>query len=60
VIDELHFRNHTDQVCKGKYNPSVISEKHRGVSFMSAELTFAWLSRFRKILSAMPKTHHLF
>ena len=58
--DELHFRNHTDMVCREKYNPSTIKEKHPGVSFMSAEQIFAWLSRFHTILSAMPKTHHLF
>lgn len=60
VIDELHFKNHTDKICRDKYDPSVIKEKHPGVSFMSAEQTFAWLTRFRKILSAMPKNHHLF
>ena len=59
VIDELHFRNHTDKFCREKYNPSVIKEKHPGVSFMSTEQTFAWLSQFHKILSVMPKTHPL-
>ena len=56
VIDELHFRNHVDKVCREKYVPSVIKAKHPGVSFMSAEQTFAQLSQFRKILSAMPKS----
>lgn len=60
MIDELHFKNHTDKICRQKYDPSVIKEKHPGISFMSAEQTFAWLTRFRKILSAMPKTHHLY
>ena len=27
---------------------------------MVAEQTFVWLSRFKKILCAMPKVHHLF
>ena len=27
---------------------------------MAAEQTFVWLSRFKKILCAMPKVHHLF
>ena len=60
MIDELHFKNHTDKICREKYDPSVIKEKHPGISFMSAEQTFAWLTRFRKILSAMSKTHHLY
>ena len=60
VIDKLHFKNHTGKICREKYDPSVIKEKHPGVSFMSVEQTFAWLTRFRKILSAMPKNHHLF
>jgi hypothetical protein len=60
VIDELHIKNHVDETCKEKYDPSVIKCKHPGISFMSAERTFAWLSRFRRILCAMPKVHHLF
>ena len=40
-----------DENCKEKYDPS---SKHPGVSFMSAEQTFAWLSRFRRILCAIP------
>ena len=30
------------------------------VNFMCAEQTFAWQSRYRRILSSMTKTHHLF
>ena len=60
LLPELHFRNHIDPVCRRKYNPSVVKEKYPGVRFMSAEQTFAWLSRFRKILSAMLKIHYLF
>ena len=57
VIDEFY---HVDETCREKYNPSTIKEKYPGVSFMGDEQTFAWLSRFNRILSAMPKTHHLF
>ena len=58
IIDELHIKNHADKKCIEKYNPKeVLSED---MNTMSCEQTFAWLSRFKKILSAMPKTHHHF
>ena len=60
IINELHIKNHVDEDCRKRYNPVPIKSKYPGVSFMSAEPTFAWLSRFRKILCAMPKAHHLF
>lgn len=33
---------------------------HPNFNTMAAEQTFVWLSRFKKILAAMGKTHHLF
>ena len=60
VIDDLHFRNHTDVECRKKYDPKVVRKEHPHYNFMIAEQTFAWLSRFKKILCSMDKQHHIF
>ena len=58
VIDKLHLKNHKDPRCHEVYNPTNILTED--MNTMSCEQTFAWLSRYKKILSAMPKTHHHF
>lgn len=60
IIDKLHIKNHKDNTCKEKYNPSGLKEEMPGANTMAAEQTFVWLSRFKKILCPMPKIHHLF
>ena len=57
IIDSLHLKNHKDPRCQ-QYDPKHILEP--GMNTMSCEQTFAWLSRYKKILSAMPKIHHHF
>lgn len=58
VLDRFHFKNHTDENCKLKYNPenSLLAHDNSEV----AEQTFTWAGRFKKVLCAMPKVHHLF
>ena len=60
IIDKLHIKNHKDNTCKEKYNPSGLKEEMPGANTMATEQTFVWLSRFKKILCPMPKIHHLF
>lgn len=60
IIDVLHMRNHKDKLCKEKYDPAPFKEELPQGNTMAAEQTFVWLSRFKKILCAMPKVHHLF
>ena len=60
VIDEVHYKNHTDARCLSRYNPAIAKEKHPDANFMVAEQTFSWLSRFKSILCAMPKNYHMF
>ena len=62
VVDDLHIRNHVDPRCKELYHPATVKEKNPSISFnfMACEQTFVWLSRFKRILCAMPKEHHLF
>jgi len=60
IIDCLHLKNHKDKECKIKYNPSKLKEDIPEGNTMAAEQTFVWLSRYKKILCAMPKIHHMF
>ena len=43
-----------------KHNPSVVRDKYPNVNLMCCEQTFIWLSRYKKIVCAMSKNHHLF
>jgi hypothetical protein len=58
VLDRFHFSNHVDESCKVKYNPEnfLLNDDNSEV----AEQTFVWVRRFKKIVCAMPKVHHLF
>lgn len=60
IIDSLHIMNHKDRRCREKYNPEKLKKEHPEMNTMCCEQTFAWLSRFKRILSSMPKTHHHF
>ena len=60
IIDTLHIRNHKDPGCKIKYSPKILKEEHPTYNTMSCEQTFVWLSRYKKILCAMPKDHFHF
>ena len=60
IIDSLHIKNHKDANCQRIYNPRHVKEANPGFNLMCAEQTFAWLSRFKRICSAMNKTHHCF
>ena len=60
VIDPLHIKNHVNPKCKELYAPSKASTSFPKCNLMIAEETFAWLSRYKKILNSMPRNHHLF
>ena len=60
IIDSLHISNHVDPRCKKKYDPQPIKEKHPEFNTIACEQTFAWMSRHKKIVCFMPKTHHHF
>jgi hypothetical protein len=50
----------TIKTCQEKYDPRPLKEEIPNGNTMAAEQTFVWLSRYKKILCAMPKVHHLF
>ena len=60
IIDSLHIRNHVDSKCKELYDPGKLKSKFPDVNTMACEQTFAWLSRYKKIVCSMPKVHHHF
>ena len=60
IIDSLHFSNHVDPKCRELYDPKRVKEAHPHYNLMCAEQTFVWLSRFKRILCSMSKTHHCF
>ena len=60
IIDTLHIRNHKDQRCHQLYDPNKLKQENPEYNTMSCEQTLAWISRLKKILGAMQKTHHHF
>lgn len=60
VIDDFHLKNHRDQSCKQKYTTETLRQTQPDVNTSACEQTFAWLSRHKKILCAMPKIHFHF
>ena len=62
IIDEfrIHLNNHVSPECKEKFSPEKIKQENKYFNTQAGEQTFVWVSRFRHILCAMNKTHHLF
>ena len=55
IIDTLHIKNHVDETCKLRYNPESIKKENPTFNTMACEQTFAWMSRYKKIVCSMPK-----
>lgn len=64
IIDGLHIKNHSDPDCQNNLHPNKVEEMYPELkgskNTQAAEQTFIWLGRYKKILTSMPKTHHLF
>ena len=60
IIDSFHLRNHVNLQCHQLYSPEGLKLTHPHVNTQAGEQTFVWLGRFKHILCAMTKTHHLF
>lgn len=60
VIDSLHIKNHKDEKCHQLYHPDKVHKINENINLMCAEQTFVWLSRYKRIMCSMNKTHHLF
>ena len=55
IIDSVHLHNHKRESCKRDFNPSIMKNSLPNGNTMICEETFAWLSRFKKILNVLPK-----
>ncbi len=60
IIDVFHFNNHVDPLCRERYSPAKLKADNPGFNTQVGEQTFSWLCRFKHIVCAMNKTHHLF
>ena len=60
VIDVFHFPNHISPHCKELFSPKKLKELNPNFNTQAGEQTFAWIGRFKHIVCAMNKTHHLF
>lgn len=60
IIDKFHHRNHVNPECRVKFSPDAVKEANPSFNTQAAEQTFTWVSRFKHILCAMNKVHHLF
>ena len=58
IIDNLHFLNHVNSECHTSFSPQTSKEMHPTANGPSK--TFAWMARYKNIVCAMNKTHHLF
>ena len=61
-VDALHIANHSREECKKNY-PEVITELRslfENPNTESAEQTFVWLGKYKKILNSMTKRKHMF
>ena len=55
LIDDLHLRNHKRQSCHERYNPEILKQHVPDANLICCEETFAWQSRFRRILCTGPE-----
>ena len=55
IIDSVHLHNHKRDSCKRDFNPSILKKVMPNGNTMVCEETFAWLSRYKKILNVLPK-----
>ena len=60
IIDSFHLRNHVNPECHTTFSPQGLKENHPNANTQAGEQTFIWMARFKNIVCAMNKTHHLF
>ncbi len=60
IIDSFHIKNHISPDCLRNFSPEKMKEENKHFNTQAGEQTFVWVSRFRHILCAMNKVHHLF
>ena len=59
IIDSFHLRNHINPECHTSFSPQKLKEIHPDANTQAGEQTFVWMARFKNIVCAMNKAHHL-
>lgn len=60
IIDTFHLKNHKSELCHTLYSPQQLKERNPTFNTQAGEQTFAWMGKYKHIVCAMSKTHHLF
>ena len=60
IINTFHLKNRTSDVCHTKYSPEELKQRNPSFNTQAGEQTFVWMGKFKHIVCAMSKTHHLF
>ena len=60
IIDSFHLRNHINPECHTSFSPQKLKEIQPDANTQAGEQTFVWMARFKNIVCAMNKIHHLF
>ena len=60
IIDTFHLRNHSNPLCHTQYSPQEMKDQNPFFNTQAGEQTFVWMGKFKNIVCAMGKTHHLF
>ena len=58
IIDSFHLRNHVNPECHTSLLPQ--TKKNPDANTQAGEQTFVWMARYKNIVYATNKTHHLF
>ena len=59
VIDTFHLVTHVNPECHINFSPQALKEEHPHANTQAGEQTFVWMGRFKHIVCAMNKTHHV-
>ena len=60
IIDTFHLRNHSNPLCHTWYSPQQMKDENPCFNTQAGEQMFVWMGKFKNIVCAMGKTHHLF
>ena len=53
------LKNHKSELCHTLYSPQQLKERNPTFNTQAGEQTFAWMGKYKHIVCAMSKTHHL-
>lgn len=60
IVNTFHIKNHVSPDYLRKFSPERVKSENKDFNTQAGEQTFVLISRFRHILCAIKKVHHLF